>query len=452
LKILKFGGTSIGTAEAMHRCAEVIGRELPAPQGGLVVVSALAGCTDTLLRAMTAAARGDAAAAAGLQASLERSHWALAEALGVAKALAPWEPLFQSLAGLLKGMGLVGEASPRSRDAVMAVGETLAAHLVVAFLRHRGLAAAFRDVLEVMATDGRHGRARPDRAALREACAAWREPLAQGALWVTQGFLGAGPGGAVTTLGRGGSDTSATLLGEALGADEVQLWTDVDGILSADPSLVPDARLIPAMSLREAAALSAYGSKVLHPDSLAPVSRSGLRLMVANTRRPGGGRTEIRAQAPPREPGEITSVAYKEGVCCLRLPPAQESDLFERLFQAASRLQEAGASLYGLLATPDGGLLVARTETPEATAVLGDLEASGLALSRGWAVVALVGEGLRTVQGRTLGLLAPLDGEPIAAILAGDTGVSLAFLVPDHRLAELVPKLHHHCVERTVRI
>jgi len=453
LKILKFGGTSIGTAEAMRRCAAIIARELPLPQGGLVVVSALGGATDALLRAMGAAARGDYAGAQAGQSALERLHWAQADALGVADAVRPqWLPLFQSLADLLRGMDLVGEASPRSRDAVLSVGESLCAHLLVAYLRGQGLAsAAFRDVLEVMVTDGRHGRARPDLDALREACGPWREALNRGALWVTQGFLGRGPGGVVTTLGRGGSDTSATLLGEALAAAEVQIWTDVDGVLSADPSLVPEARMIPVMSLREAAALSAFGAKVLHADSLAPVSRSGLRLVVANTHRPEGGRTQILAQAPPRRPGEVTSVAYKEGVSCLRLPPAQEGDLFERLGQASNRLQEAGATLYGLLATPDGGLLVLRPETAEAAAVLDQLAGAGMTLERGWAVVALVGEGLRSAQGRTLGLLAPLDEEPIAAILAGDTGVALAFLIPDDRLAELVPRLHHHCVERTVR-
>jgi aspartokinase len=187
---------------------------------------------------------------------------------------------------------------------------------------------------------------------------------------------------------------------------------------------------------------------VLHPDSLTPIGRSGIRLVVANTHRPTGGRTEIRLEAPARDPGEITSVAYKEGVCCLRLPPAQETELFERMLQASTALLEAGASLYGLLATPDGGLLVTRTETVEAEAVLTGLAASGLALERGLAVVALVGEGLRAAPGRALDLLAPLDGEPIAAILAGDTGVSFAFLIPEHRLAGLVPKLHNHCVEK----
>lgn len=443
MRVLKFGGTSVGSPEALGRASAIVAQELPT--GGLVVVSALGGTTDQLLQAMAAAARGDLAASGAALAALEARHWTVAQALGLEKAVRPhWDPLLQALAGLLQGMGLLWEASPRSRDAALALGETLSAHLLAALLRSQGRPAAFRDVREVLRTDARHGRARPDGAALQEACGPWRTALAAGALWVTQGFLGAAPDGSTTTLGRGGSDTSATLLGEALRVEEVQIWTDVDGVLSADPSLVPQARPIPVMSLREAAALSAYGAKVLHADALAPVSRAGFRLVVANTHRPLGGRTEIRTAAPPRRPGEITSVAYKEGVTCLRLPPAEEPEL---LFQAATRLVAAGASLYGLLATPDGGLLVARGETPEAETVLLDLAAKGLALQRGWAVVALVGEGLRAAPGRALSLLGPLSGEPIAAILAGDTGVSLAFLVPEDRLAQLIPRLHAHCIE-----
>jgi aspartate kinase len=443
MRVLKFGGTSVGSEEALRRACAIVAQELP--QGGLVVVSALSGTTDHLLQAMAASSQGDLATSQGAFDALEARHWALASALGLEEAVRlHWEPLFQSLSGLLQGMGLLWEATPRSRDAALAVGETLSARLFTALLQSQGRPAAFQDVRGVMQTDARHGRARPDRAILREACAPWRQGLAGGALWVTQGFLGSAPDGSTTTLGRGGSDTSATLLGEALGAEEVQIWTDVDGVLSADPSLVPQARPIPVMSLREASALSAYGAKVLHPDALAPVSRAGFRLVVANTHRPRGGRTEIRTEAPPRKPGEVTSVAYKEGVTCLRLPPAEEPEL---LFQAATRLLEAGASLYGLLATPDGGLLVAKGETAEAEAVLAQLAATGLALERGWAAVALVGEGLRAAPGRALSLLGPLDGEPIAAVLAGDTGVSLAFLVPEDRLASLIPRLHAHCIE-----
>jgi len=443
MKVLKFGGTSVGSGEAMARAAAIIGQELP--EGGLVVVSALSGTTDLILRAIGAAARGDLETAESARAALEHRHLETARTLGLEEAVRPsWDPLFQSLAGLLQGMGLLWEASPRSRDAALAVGETLSARLITALLTREGRAATFVDVREVMRTDGRHGRARPDLEFLRKACAPWREELATGALRVTQGFLGVAPDGSTTTLGRGGSDTTATLLGEALGAEEVQIWTDVDGVLSADPSLVPQARPIPLMSLREAAALSAFGAKVLHADALAPVRRSGFRLVVANTHRPLGGRTEILTAAPSRRPGEITSVAYKEGVSCLRVPPAEDAEL---LFQASTRLLEAGASLYGLLVTPDVGLLVAKAETAESEAVLSDLAASGLSVERGWAAVALVGEGLREAPGRALSLLGPLVNEPIAAILAGDTGVSLAFLVPDHRLPELIPSLHAHCIE-----
>lgn len=443
MKVLKFGGTSVGSTQAQLLAARIIQEELPA--GGVVVVSALSGTTDLLLKAIAASARGDLAAAAAGRAALEARHWEAARALDLEAAVRPhWEPLLQSLGDLLQGMGLLWEASPRSRDTVLAVGETLSARLMAALLVREGLEAAFQDVREVIKTDGRHGRARPDLEAIGKAAQAWRWDLAPGIIRVTQGFLGMGPDGATTTLGRGGSDTSATLLGEALGASEVQIWTDVDGVLSADPSLVPGARPIPVMTLPEAAALSAFGAKVLHADALAPVRRAGFRLVVANTHRPQAGRTAILPEAPARRPGEITSVAYKEGVSCLRVPPTEDA---EQLFQASTRLLEAGASLYGLLATPDGGLLVARGETADSEAVLADLAASGLDVSRGWAVVALVGEGLRAAPGRALSLLGPLAAEPVAAILAGDTGVSLAFLVPEARLQDLIPRLHAHCIE-----
>lgn len=442
-KILKFGGTSVGSAEALQRAAGIIQEELP--RGGLVVVSALSGTTDAILRAVEAASRGDRAAAREQAATLWRRHLGLARELDLLEAVEPfWAPDFQRLTGLLEGMGLLWEASPRARDAALAVGETLSARLVTVLLNQRGLPAAFEDVRSVLKTDGRHGRARPRREVLRQGAEPWREALDSGALWVTQGFVGAAPDGSTTTLGRGGSDTSATLLGEALDSDEVQIWTDVDGVLTADPSLVPEARPIPVMSLREAAALSAFGAKVLHADALAPVARSGFRLVVANTHRPGGSRTAILREVHTRRPGEITSVAYKEGLWAVRLPA--EADL-ERLADAASRLQEAGAVRYGLLATPEGGLLLVRPETEAALHLVGTLAAEGLQVESGLAVVALVGEGLREGRGRALALLSELHAEPIAGLLAGDTGIALALVLPQERLPLLIPQLHRHVLE-----
>lgn len=440
LRILKFGGSSVGSADALHRAAAIVREELPA--GGLVVVSALKGTTDRILEAVAAAGRGDLPAAQIQLADLRDHHAAVATALGLAEALRPaWGPLLARLDQLVTGMALLGEATARGRDAALAAGETLSAHLAAACF-----GATFRDVREVMRTDARFGKARVDLPALRAAAAPWRESLAEGALWVTQGFLGAAPDGATTTLGRGGSDTSATLLGEALGAGEVQIWTDVDGVLTADPSLVREARPIPCMSLGEAGALSAFGAKVLHADSLAPGGRAGFRLVVANTLRPGASRTEILPEPPPRAPGEVTSVAYKEGLSLLRFPAAAG---LEPPLDAARRLEEAGALRFGLVSSPAGTLLAVRPDTPAAAEALAALEAAGAERESGWAVVALVGEGLRADPVAALRHLAALGHEPVGGLLTGSSTVSIAFLVPESRLGDLIPRLHDRCVLRS---
>ncbi len=440
IKVLKFGGTSVGSPEALRLASSIIQEELP--KGGVVVVSALSGTTDQLLKAIAAAANGDIGEALRLDEAIQRRHFDLAEALGLRQIVEiSWKPLFDRLTSLLEGMGLLWEASPRAKDAALAIGETLSANLVAALLWRPDFPTSFQDARKVLHTDARHGKARPRLEAIRQACEAWKPLLAAGECLVTQGFIGACPEGTTTTLGRGGSDTSATLLGEALGADEVQIWTDVDGVLTADPSLVRDARPIPVMSLREAAALSAFGAKVLHADSLAPVERGGFRLVVANTHRPRASRTEILLRVPECMSG-ITSVAYKEGLTCLHFPSSLDLD---GVFQTASDLQEAGAVRYGFLNTPEGSLLVVRPEHADAIKLLTQLEDIGVRVESGWSIVALVGEGLRHSPGGALKLLASLENENIGGIFAGGAGISAAFLVPDDRLRDLIPRLHQFC-------
>jgi aspartate kinase len=441
LKVLKFGGSSVGNAEALRRATSIVHEELPT--GGLVVVSALKGTTDQILEACAAAGQGDLTSAHAILTSLQARHLGVATELGHAEAVLPaWEPLFTRLDQLLTGMAMLGEATARARDAALAVGETLSANL--AALCFGGV---FREVREVMKTDARFGKARPQLAELRLAAAPWCEAIAGGALWVTQGFLGSSPEGITTTLGRGGSDTSATLLGEALDATEVQIWTDVDGVLTADPSLVKEARPIPQMSLGEAEALSAFGAKVLHADSLAPGGRAGFRLVVANTLRPGASRTVILPVPPARPAGAVTSVAYKEGISLLRFPASAG---LEPPLEAARSLEEAGALRFGLIASPAGTLLAVRPETHAAAEVLGTLAASGaasgLTCESGWAVVALVGEGLRADPVAALRHLVALGQEPVGGLLTGSSTVSIAFLVPESRLGDLIPRLHDRCV------
>lgn len=442
LKVLKFGGTSVGTPEAQRRAAAIIRRELP--DGGIVVVSALSGTTDGITRALLMASSGDLAGARGVVNGIWGRHQQAAHSLGLLEGLEEvWLPLFQRLTALLEGAAVLCQTPPRVQDAALAVGETLSAHLVHALLAAEGVGSGFADVRQVLHTDDAHGRARPRPAAIRGAVAPWRIRLEAGEVLVTQGFLGTAPDGATTTLGRGGSDTSATLLGEALGADEVQIWTDVDGVLTADPSLVPSARPIPCMSLAEAQALSAFGAKVLHASCLAPVARGRFPLRVCNTLRDGEAATTITQEIPAREPGAVTSVAYKEGLVLVRFPA--EVDLVQAVAWD-TRLGATGAQRFALASGPEGTLLALRPEVASA-AVLADLEEAGAAIERGWALVALVGEGLRASRASALRLLAPFQLEPDLVILSAASPIAVALLVPEARVADLIPRLHRLWIE-----
>ena len=434
-RILKFNSRALGSADALRRAAAIVREEAPA--GAVIMVSALQGCTEGLREALVLASRGDLAGGRDRLDGLADQHRSIARELGLIDAVHPaWESLFLRLDTLMEGTALVGELTPRTRDAGRAVVDSLAAELFTKLLEDDAR-AEFRDLREVVRTDGRHGRACPDPPGILEAAAPWTDALRGGAHIITQASLGQGPDGATTTLGRGGSDLIATLLGEALGVSEVQIWTDVDGILSADPSLVPEARPIPLLSLAEAAALSSFGAETLRADALAPAARAGIRLVVGNTNHPSAGRTAILPEAPKRSRGEVTSVAYKEGVVAARFPPDHR---LEDLLETALRLEEAGCFRYGLLSNPEGALLVFRPET-SAAAQLEALERSGVILERGWAVVALVGEGLRQDPGAPARLLAPLANERLGAVL-GASPVSVAFLAPEERLPDLIPALH----------
>lgn len=439
IKVLKFGGTSVGTADALLGVAAIARDELPA--GGLVVVSAQAGTTDTILEALRLAANGDLPEAKVAIRSLRSRHQSTAHALGLPEIVEEaWAPLFRRLLALVEATGALCEVRPKTKDASLAIGETLSAHLVAALFRQAGLRASFAEAREAMHTDAGYTRGKPRPAAIRASVPAWKTRIMDGELLVTQGFIGTAPDGSTTTLGRGGSDTSASLFGEALGASEVQIWTDVDGVLSADPGLVADAQPILRMSIAEAQALSSFGAKVLHTGCLAPVARGRIPLVVANTHRPGAPRTTITLDPPWREPGSVVSVAYKEGLALVRLAP--EEDL-GRALQLETELREAGATRFAFLAGPEGTVLVVRPEGPRCASILANLEEEGISVEQGWALVALVGEGLRATPDAVLRLLAPFQLERIGGVFSGASPISLAFLVPEDRLPDLIPRLHN---------
>lgn len=301
--VMKFGGTSVGGGRQLRAVAAIVAAHRDA--GPVVVASAMRGVTDRLLGAATAAAAGDRPGLRHALALLREQHFAaVEEALddpGIRHEVHREVSLrLAQLRRSLTGVALLGELSPRSLDRVAGWGEGCLAPILAGALRERGLAARVVAAEGIIVTDARHGHANPDLELTRHAAQLVLPPLLEnGVVPVLGGFVGATPAGATTTLGRGGSDFSASILGYALDASEVWIWTDVNGVLTADPGLVPEARPLPALSYAEAAELSYFGAKVIHPRTMLPVAKKGIPLRILNTFDPEFPGTRIGAAVPP---------------------------------------------------------------------------------------------------------------------------------------------------------
>lgn len=308
LRIVKFGGTSVGDATRIRNVVEII-RESARDSDLVVVVSAMSGVTNKLIEAATKSEADNRDAAKAIFEELRRRHDAVAGALIHSIPLCDrihceLEQIFQEGERLCQGTALLRELTPRVRDAISSLGERLSAPLVAAALAECGVSSEAVAATELVVTDSSHGAAEPLMAATRERCEARLRPLLrQGIIPVVTGFIGATIEGALTTLGRGGSDYSATILGAALDADDVIIWTDVDGLMTADPRLVPDAATIPEISYREAAELAHFGAKVLHPKTISAVHACGIPLWVRNTFSPDLPGTRITPNGPSERAG-----------------------------------------------------------------------------------------------------------------------------------------------------
>jgi aspartate kinase len=308
VRVLKFGGTSVADAAAIERLAAIVRCEMERDEsdsavdrrGVVVVVSALAGVTDQLL-AMAAHARdGNASAALVVLGQLRERHHAVTAAVAATRAedvRGANEELFDGLAAAVRAAALLREVSPRSLDTIAAVGELSSSRIVAAALAERGIDAEWFDARRVIVTDECFTAAAPLMAETRTRLAATLLPaVRERRVPVTGGFVGASVRGRTTTLGRGGGDYSASIVAAGLSADQIQIWTDVDGMLTADPRLYPAPRLVPHLSFGEAAELAYFGAKVLHPKTIQPALSEGIPVRILNSLRPDGSGTVITAQ------------------------------------------------------------------------------------------------------------------------------------------------------------
>jgi bifunctional aspartokinase / homoserine dehydrogenase 1 len=290
--VMKFGGTSVGDAAAIRRTAGLIARSHEAVGPTAVVVSAMSKVTDLLLRGAAGATAGDEAAFRQAAADLREKHGtAVADLLPPSAErdalMAELNRFIDRFEALCQAMLILGEATPRALDTVSGMGEQMSARLVAAYLRHQGYPAQALDATELIVTDDNFQAAAPLLPETTARCQQNLRPLLEnGLIPIITGFIGATADGVTTTLGRGGSDYSAAILGQALAADEVWIWTDVDGVMTADPRLVPTARTISQLSYREVAELAYYGAKVLHPKTIRPVVENGVPLRIKNSFNP----------------------------------------------------------------------------------------------------------------------------------------------------------------------
>ncbi len=438
--VLKFGGTSVGGAEPIRRVAEIIRRSLP--HGPVVVVSAVAGVTNRLFRVAELAVRG-ADWEPELQA-LRDIHGEIAKELGIETS--SFEPLLCQLRKLVAGVALLGECSPRARDCLVSFGERLSARILASYLGKIGIRARAFDAFDVgLITDGHFGAARPlpdvdER--IRGALAGVKE------VPVITGYIGKDADGNVTTLGRGGSDYSASIFGAALGAEEIQIWTDVDGVMTGDPRIVEGARFIRKMSFAEASELAFYGAKVLHPATMIPAVRKNIPIRVLNSYRPEFEGTLIVAALLPEERG-VKSIASKDRISVVNIvapPMIFQYGFLEKIASVFARHE----IVIDMIATSE--ISVAMTTSPDADlepAVADLSQFSEVTVQRDMSLVSIVGEELRErsdIAALVFGVLAELR-MPIEMISYGATRNNLSFVVPQARVREVVRALHRRLFE-----
>ncbi len=299
--VMKFGGTSVGSADALARATRIIRDAREGYPRLVVITSAMSGVTDLLLKSALLAAQGDTGSLPEAESILREKHFAAAEALINnaelhQKTKGQIDSLIEALVALCRAIAVLGEASPRALDAVASLGERMSVRLLSAVAEEAGIRVQAVESSEFIVTNSHFQGANPDFAGTTRKTRECLNPLLDsGIVVITTGFIGATPEGIITTLGRGGSDYSAGIIGSVLPADEVWIWTDVDGVMTADPRLVSSARTLPEISYSEIAELAYYGAKVLHPKTIRPLVEAGIGLRICNTFNPSHPGTRLIA-------------------------------------------------------------------------------------------------------------------------------------------------------------
>jgi aspartate kinase len=413
----------------------------------VIVVSAMAGVTDGLLNAARLAGEGDLHAALSIVRELrERHDAAIAQAVCRPPLKSQLEEAlgshFAGLELMLEALALLRETGPKAEDAVVSHGEMWSAEIVASALQAHDLPGVWVDARQVMITDNTFGRAVPDRRLLADRTQAQlASAVREGQIPVTQGYVGATQRGTPTTLGRGGSDFTAALLGAALHVEEVEIWTDVDGLMTADPRVIPGARSLPEASYDEAAELAFFGAKVLHPATILPLVELGIPVWIKNSQRPQLPGTRVGRESPRAE-HTVKSIASKRGISIVNLRAPRMLGAHGFLKAMFDIFEDHGVAV-DVVTTSEVSVSVSLENGSAESELLADLERLGdVTIARDRAIVCVVGEGLRDTPGIPARIFKALSKVPVEMISQGASKINLTFVVQDTHAVEAVSRLH----------
>jgi len=442
--VMKFGGTSVEDAKAIERVISIVKQRRA--QKPVVVVSAMARVTDQLLAMARAAGSGDRETALQLSRGLRERHYnAAGELLGTGvftQFHSELEGDFDALDELLRGIAAVGELTPRTSDNVAANGELLSSKLAAAAFSARGVDATMIDSRECLVTDGVHMRAAPlydeTNARLKEQIVPL---LDQGRVPVMGGFIGATKAGVTTTIGRGGSDFSAAIVGAGLGAERIEIWTDVDGMMTTDPNLCKDARRIKVISFDEAAELAYFGAKVLHPATVLPAVQKNIPVYILNSRNPSCEGTRIAARAPTCR-NSFKAIAAKKRITIVDVAAPRmllAHGFLKAIFEAFDRhkvpVDVVSTSEVSVSLTVDSNESIPALAAD--LAKLADVKYEGRK-----AIVCLVGENLRETPGIAARVFGELSDVKIRMISQGASEINLTFVIEEQDVPSVIQRLH----------
>ena len=441
---MKFGGTSVGDVAAFERVFHIVSTQIE--KHPVVVVSAMTKVTDALLDAFETAKKGDFAGAfTSLEPHFER-HTAVSRHFIPEGAPNSFNGELEFARGELSD--LLMRVSRRSlplsmlKDAIVSYGEQLSSRLLAEVLKAKGINARQMDSRRLIVTDDEYGAAQPIWDETKELVQLELRPLVEaGEVPVLGGFIAASRGGETTTLGRGGSDYSAALVAAALHAGELQIWTDVTGVMTCDPRICGEARTIPILSYEEAAELAYFGAKVLHPKTIKPAVDHAIPVRVCSTFEPDSVGTMVLNESG-EAPNKIKSIAHKKNITILRITSARMLGAYgfmSAVFQAFDRHR----TVIDVISTSEVSVALTLDNSDAIEKVVEDLRRLGeVEVERGYAVICVVGEGLRASTGMAAKIFSTIDDVNIALVSHGASSVNLTFVVMEDVVGDVIKKLH----------